>query len=307
MAPRYTLAEFLQAYPNDDVCLDWLLDFMYPSGVFCAKCNKVTKHHRCKPRKSYSCHYCGHHVHPTAGTIYHKSSTPLRYWFYAIFVMSNTRCGVSAKQLERELGVTYKTAWRMFKQIRSMLGDSDVHDLSPLGGVVEVDETRMGAKPRQYKDYPSKISKKTLVAGAVERGGRIRTRIIVADNGINMVGFVRDVVEPRSTVYTDEHGGYARLRQHGYLHKTVTHWAHEYVRGDVSTNTIEGFWGNFKTGFRGAYKHCGSEYLPSYLDEFAFRYNHRKSAVPMFQLFMAQHRQESWWTPYAERLQTPRV
>ena len=134
---RYTIRTFERQFPDDDTCLEWLKNYLYPHGVFCKTCQKITKHHKVVSRKSYSCDYCGHHVHPTAGTIYHKSSTPLRLWFHATFLMASTRCGISAKQLERELGVTYKTAWRMFKQIRSMLNSED----GPLTGKVEVDET----------------------------------------------------------------------------------------------------------------------------------------------------------------------
>ena len=135
---RYTLKDFEREFP-DDACLEWLKNYLYPDGIFCDTCNRITKHHKVASRRSYSCDYCGHHVHPTADTIYHKSSTPLRLWFYAIYLMASTRCGISAKQLERELGVTYKTAWRMFKQIRSMLSEN----ADPLTGKVEVDEIYM--------------------------------------------------------------------------------------------------------------------------------------------------------------------
>src|SRR6266536_3962640 len=141
---RYTFKDFEQQFPNDDACLDWLKDYLYPDGIFCKTCDKVTKHHRVASRRSYSCQFCGHHVHPTAGTIFHKSTTPLELWFYAIFIMSQTRCGISAKQLQRELGVTYKTAWRMFNQIRKLMGEETGH----LSGAVEADETYVGGKRR---------------------------------------------------------------------------------------------------------------------------------------------------------------
>ncbi|CAN5479349.1 hypothetical protein BH11ARM2_BH11ARM2_39390 [soil metagenome] len=133
---KYTIQDFLKDFPSDDICLDWLMDSLYPNGVHCADCGKVTKHHKVKSRKSYSCDVCGHHVHPTADTIYHKSSTPLTLWFYAVYLMSSSRCGISAKHLQRETGVTYKTAWRMFQQIRTMVYE----DVTPLEGEVEVDE-----------------------------------------------------------------------------------------------------------------------------------------------------------------------
>jgi transposase len=138
---KFTIKDFQKQFPNDDVCLEWLKENLYPEGIFCDTCQSVTKHHKIASRRSYSCQTCGHHVHPTADTIYHKSTTPLTSWFYAVYLMASTRCGISAKQLERELDVTYKTAWRMFKQIRSMLAEDD----ATLSNVVEVDETYYGA------------------------------------------------------------------------------------------------------------------------------------------------------------------
>src|SRR6266566_5194523 len=135
---KYTIRDFDRDFPNDDACLEWLKNYLYPDGMHCKHCDRVTKHHKVVSRRSYSCDNCGHHVHPTAHTIYHKSPTPLTTWFYAIYLMASTRCGISAKQIERETGVTYKTAWRMFKQIRSML-EEDI----PIGGKgcsVEMDE-----------------------------------------------------------------------------------------------------------------------------------------------------------------------
>src|SRR5688500_16466727 len=122
-------------FPSDDACLDWLRDFLYPAGIECKRCKRVTKHHRVASRRSYSCDVCGNHVHPTAGTIFHNSSTSLKTWFHAIYLMASTKGGVSAKHIERATGVTYKTAWRMFKQIRAMLFD----DGEKLPGPVEMD------------------------------------------------------------------------------------------------------------------------------------------------------------------------
>src|SRR3990170_7882422 len=121
---RYTIRDFDRDFPDDDACLEWLKNFLYPDGIYCEHCGRITKHHKVASRRSYSCDYCGHHVHPTAGTIYEKTTTPLTTWFYATYLMASTRCGISAKQIQRETGVTYKTAWRMCKQIRSMLGEN---------------------------------------------------------------------------------------------------------------------------------------------------------------------------------------
>jgi hypothetical protein len=120
---EYTKKDFDRTFPDDATCLEWLKRYLYPDGIFCKKCKRVTKHHRITSRPSYCCDYCGHHVHPTACTIFHRSSTRLTTWFYTVYRTASTRCGISAKQIERETGVTYKTAWRMVTRIRSMLAD----------------------------------------------------------------------------------------------------------------------------------------------------------------------------------------
>lgn len=138
---QYSLMEFMRQFRDDAACLDhlWRKSFS-PDGhsAECPKCERTRRFHRVKSRPSYSCDSCGHHLHPTAGTIFHKSSTSLHLWFYAMYLMASTRCGISAKQLEREIGVSYKTAWRMLNLIRTQLMEQDDE---PLSGDVEVDET----------------------------------------------------------------------------------------------------------------------------------------------------------------------
>jgi transposase len=165
-------AELYTQFPDDNACLEWLRIFRWPDGIPCAACGKVTPHYRVKDRPSYSCQSCGHHVHPTAGTIFHKSSTSLRMWFEAIFLMSATRCGISAKQLEREIRVTYKTAWRMFGLIRTLLADDD----TPLDGKVEVDETyfaKSATKRLGGGSRPGCSPGERTVLGMAERRGRV--------------------------------------------------------------------------------------------------------------------------------------
>ena len=134
---RYTFSEFDREFPDDGACLEWLRTHLYPEGIACPKCERVTPHYRVTNRPCYACEYCGHHEYPMKGTIFENSATLLRLWFHGFFLMSQTRCGISAKQLERELGVTYKTAWRMFNKIRSVLVEDDMR----LSGKVEMDET----------------------------------------------------------------------------------------------------------------------------------------------------------------------
>ena len=137
---KYAIADFNRNFPNEDACLEAVLAMVYPDGIVCRKCGVVRPHARITGRKAYACDYCGTHVYPLAGTIFEKSTTALKSWFYAMYLMGSTRCGISAKQLERELGVTYKTAWRMFTQIRKLMDEEG----GPLHGEVEVDETFVG-------------------------------------------------------------------------------------------------------------------------------------------------------------------
>src|SRR3990172_1266511 len=137
---KYTIKNFKAQFPNDDACLEWLVRNRWPEGITCAKCQRVTKHHKRSNRPLYMCDNCGTDVAPMAGTIMEHSSTPLTSWFHAMFLMASTRCGISAKQLEREIGVTYKTAWRMFRQIRSMLTENVILE----GSSVEADDTYVG-------------------------------------------------------------------------------------------------------------------------------------------------------------------
>jgi transposase len=288
---RFTKKHFDAMFPDDATCLDWLFLRFYPDAMpFCEKCGKKTKHHRVVSRPSYSCDYCGHHVHPTADTIFHKSSTALTTWFYAVYLMASTRCGISAKQIERETGVTYKTAWRMFKQIRSMLEEGN----NPLGGPrkgVEMDETYMGGKRKHGTGRPGLGDRvKTPVVGIVERKGRIKALVADDAKGSTLLGMVREHILPKSTVFTDEYLSYDGITHmdRGYLHKRINHSSKVYVMGETHTNTVEGFWSLVKNGIRGVYHAVGKGYLQTYLNEYSFRYNRRFDVQPMFLSFMHQ-------------------
>jgi transposase-like protein len=277
---RYTIRDFDRDFPDDATCLEWLRDYLYPTGIICKTCGKITKHHRVLSRPSYSCDVCGHHVHPTAGTIFHKSSTPLRLWFYAIYLMASTRCGISAKQIERETGVTYKTAWRMFRQIRRLLEE----DHGPLSGHVEVDETYVGGRRKGVGGRGA--AGKTVVVGLAQRQGKV---VAVTAKNVKMhtlLPIVQKHVLPSTNVYTDELSSYNHLQVHGYAHRRIHHSSGIYVSGDVHTNTIEGFWSLLKRGISGVYHAVSAKFLQSYLNEYSFRYNHRNDEQPMFTSFL---------------------
>lgn len=212
------MMDFDREFPDDAACLEWLKNRLYPNGIHCPKCNKVTKHHRVASRPSYACQFCGHHEHPMKGTIFEDSATSLKLWFHAIFLMASTRCGISAKQLERELGVTYKTAWRMFNRIRSLLEESDG---DPLKGKVEMDESLYGGKDKnkhknRRKGYDAHYQGKTTVFGMVERDGRVAARVVStpAKSG-DLLPEVGARVLPSTMIFTDEAYFYDPLANHG--------------------------------------------------------------------------------------------
>ncbi len=289
---RFPLKAFQKQFPDDAACLEWLKNHLYSDGIYCKNCERITKHHRVVSRPSYCCDNCGNHVHPTADTIFHKSPTPLTTWFYAIYLMSATRCGISAKQIERETGVTYKTAWRMFRQIRSMLDDEKAPPLGGTGRRVEMDETYVGGKRKGGTGRPMAGDKvKTAIVGIVERKGRVKALIADDVKGSTLLAMVREHVLPRSTVFTDElnvYDGIKHMPNMGYNHKRINHTSKVYVVGDTHTNTVEGFWSLVKNGLRGVYHSVGKGYLQTYLNEYSFRYNRRSDTQPMFLSFLQQ-------------------
>ncbi|HEX7168692.1 MAG TPA: IS1595 family transposase [Acidimicrobiales bacterium] len=296
---RYSLMEFMRDFPDDATCLEWLWTTRYaPDGetALCPRCEverPFKRYATSQQRQSWTCTACGHHLHPTAGTIFHKSSTSLHLWFYAMYLMTSTRCGISAKQLEREIGVTYKTAWRMFHLIRNELMAQDDDD--SLEGDVEMDEMYVGGRPRatQQREWDrlptpghrrsarAKWSeRKTAVFGMVERGGNVAAYVVPSRKQESLFPHVEARVLPESTVYTDEAPVYVGLVSKGYQHRRVHHAAKVYVEGDVHTNTIEGFWSLVKRGIGGTHHAVSAKYLQGYLNEYVWRYNHRGDSGP---------------------------
>lgn len=281
----YTITQFNREFPDDDACLEFMFQARWPEGVECAKCRRVTKHYRISGRRGYSCSGCGSYVFPTAGTIFHKSETPLRLWFYAMFLMASTRCGISAKQLQREIGVTYKTAWRMFHQIRKLMAD-DGSD-GPFSGEIEADETYMGGKRTGQGRGPAG---KTVAFGMVERGGRVTAQVVPNVKARTLLPIIwkRVPAHQGTPVYTDELGSYNLLAKLGYDHGRVNHSQDEYVSGKAHTNTLEGFWSLLKRGINGVYHSVSPKHLPAYIDEYAYRYSRRNDEAPLFESLLTQ-------------------
>jgi transposase len=287
---KYSLMEFMRQFPDDEACLDQLWrDGYSPDGehTYCPKCETVRSFKRydtSQQRQSYTCTACGHHIHPTAGTIFHKSSTSLQLWFYAIYLMSSTRCGISAKQVERELGVTYKTAWRMCKEIRTKLMEQGNEKM---GGTIEADETYVGGRRRgTRRGRPGADSHKVPVFGMAQRSGKVMAVTVPNAKGATLMPQVIERAIPASTIYTDEYRVYDRLTKLGFNHARINHSEKVYVSGDVHTNTIEGFWSLVKRGISGVYHNVSAKYLQGYLNEYAWRYNHRDNPKSLFSLLI---------------------
>jgi len=271
---RYSLMEFMREFPDDDTCLEWLWrnrcseDGEHAECPKCERARPFKKYATKQRRQSWTCTGCGHHLQPTAGTIFHGSSTSLQLWFYAIHLMTSTKCGLSAKHLERELGVTYKTAWRMLNKIRNELMAQDDVTLS---GEVEIDETYVGGRHRGQFGRPGRNSHKTAVLGMTQRG----VKVVPDAKARTLLPEVERHVEAGTQVYTDEWRAYGRLAGMGYPHRTIHHSHREYVRGRVYTSTVEGFFGNIKNGIARNYHGVSARWLHGYLNEYVWRYNHR--------------------------------
>lgn len=279
-----TIKEFNDRFPDEDSCLNHLMRTRFGERLTCFKCLKDATYYRTRGRRSFTCEHCGYQVYPTAGTPFESTRTPLRHWFYVMFLFCASRNGVAAKEVERQLGVTYKTAWRMCNLIRRYMGyvDGDF----PVGGpgkIVEADETFIGGK-----DTKEEGDDKAVVLGMVERGGDVVARHIQDRSARNIGPNVTKYVKPGSRLHTDDWTGYQVLTErHGYEVETVNHSAKEYVRGDVHTNSIEGFWANVKRGISGTYVWVSKKHLQSYLHEFEYRHNLRQTPYLMFDCLLA--------------------
>ena len=259
---------------------------MHFANVACTKCGMYDGFHKLPNRPAYQCQ-CGNQLYPLAGTPFHKSTTDLRTWFLAIFFMTNTRSGMSALQFQRISGVTYKTAWRIFKQVRLMMTDDEF----PLSGDVEVDEAYIHPNPAKNTRLAPKLPGKRfydseVIFGMVERGGRARIKHVKSSGTRVLLPEIQKNIEQTAVIYSDQHRSYKLLKRRGYVHEAINHSKQEYVVGHIHTQNVENFWSQFKRGIYGVYRHCNPRYLQHYANEYAFRYSNRKSDTPMFDLVL---------------------
>jgi transposase len=286
---KFTFKQFQAQYPDDEACLTKLMEINFGgTEIFCPACGVRAQFHMMSKRRAFACQECGHHVYPAAHTIFHKSRTKLTIWFFVMYLMTSTRHGVAAKEVQRQTGVTYKCAWRMCQELRKLMATAD--DTGSLHGHVEVDETVIGGTQGRA-DKKARGSNKTMVMGIVERGGRLRAGPIPDAKNTTLEPIVLANVEIGSRVSTDENRGYRWLSESGYRHETVTHSAGEYVRGDTHTNTLEGHWSLFQRAVRGTHVSISSKHLWKYVAEFSYRRNFRHSHEMMFTRLVASFSQ----------------
>lgn len=287
---KYTITEFKTAYPNDDACLDKIFQLRY-SNLVCPKCENDKPFQKVKDRRSYQCPCCGFQIYPTQGTIFEKTTTPLNYWFQAIYLQTTTRNGVAAKELERQLSICYKTALRMAHQIKKLMANKTYE---PLTGIVEIDETYVGGKMKNkhkkvraaaHENGTSHTDNKIGVMGFVSREGEIKMEVM--NDLKTFKERVKLNVKKDAIVITDSHNSYTGLDKTFKQHEVVNHTEGEYVRDIYHTNTVEGLWSQLKRTIKGTHIQVSQKHLQKYVDEVAFRYIHRHEQDTMFETVLS--------------------
>lgn len=291
---KYTINQFRKQYPNDDVCLDAIFELRYTKVPCCPQCSQQTTFKRVKDRRSYVCSDkdCQYQLYPTAGTVFEKTRTSLTDWFYVIYLMTSTRNGVSAKEIQRQLGVTYKCAWRMGHQIRKLMSVNDVI----LSGIIEADEVYIGGKSTfKHKKQRDAMNangtgaiNKTPIFTLLQRNGSIINKVLDKAEGATLKPIIAEFVEKDSTLITDGFGGYSGLKS-AYNHEIVNHDKDEYVKaGKIHTNTVEGYFSHLKRMIGGTHIHVSKKHLLKYANEHSFRYIHRDKGQEMFHIILNQ-------------------
>lgn len=280
MKPFKSILEFQNYFNTDEKCREFLEVQRWGDEPACVHCGSTNVCRFETDKKTFKCREkeCRKKFTVTVGTIYENTKIPLTKWFLATYILSVHSKGISSLQLATWLGITQKSAWFLNHRIREMLADKSPELLNE---IVEVDETYVGGKVSNKHVSKRKLYKqldnKTMVLGAVQRKGRVKTKVIPQTNSENIEKTISEFVEPNTRMLTDEHRAYNKLHEN-YQHERVNHRSKEYVRGDVHTNTIEGYWNVLKKQIHGIHHFVSPKHLQRYCDESAFRYNNRELA-----------------------------
>lgn len=272
---KYGLKQLRKDFPTDRACLEFAFDALHSRECSCGGQYRLVE-----GRKQFYCSKCRFQIAPLSGTIFEKSSTPLVLWWHALWVFSNAKSGISAKELERQLAVTYKTAWRILSQIRKALKQD-----GKLSGDVEMDTAYFGGRKNAGKNNENlseAMKAKSVVMGAIERGGKARLMIVPDSTAKTHGDFLAEVVDPRGTrLMTDNTNRLDKVAL-GFNRLTVDHSKGEYVKGDVYANTIDAFWSHIKRSVSGTHKVVSKKHLQEYLDAFVFHRNNAYSDKERF-------------------------
>ena len=272
---KYGLKQFRKDFPTERACLDFIFETLHTPECACGGSYALRD-----GRRQYQCSKCRFHIAPTANTLFHKSDTPLTLWFHALWVFSNAKSGVSAKEMERQLAVTYKTAWRMLHLIRKALKQE-----GKLKGDVEMDTAYFSGhfKSGKYNEKQKEaIAAKAVVMGAVQRGGNARLSIVPDAKAKTHGDFLNATIDPEGTRLLTDATRVLEKVAVGFNRHTVNHNIGEYVRGDVHANTIDAFWSHIKRSISGTHKVVSKKHLQEYLDAFVFLRNNRDNDKTRF-------------------------
>lgn len=272
------LPTLIEQFGSEDKCHEYLEELRWPEGVRCPRCPEATTISRIAARRQFECDSCGYQFSVRVGTVLQDSKLPLWKWFLAIYLMVQSKKGISANQLKRMVGVSYKTAWFLCHRIRAAMA-AGVEN--PLSGIVECDETYIGGSgsrgAKAAKGKRGHTGNKSMVVGALQRGGQVRLKVRTKADRATLHAFVEKHAGDAWAVYTDGHAAYKGIHRWERPHRTVNHRAGEYVRGQVHTNGIESVWSLLERSIIGAFHHVSAEHLPRYIDELEWRFNNRKN------------------------------
>lgn len=266
------LPKLIAQFGSEEKCRARLTELRWPDGVTCPRCESKSVS-TIAERDQYDCNACRYQFSVTAGTIFHDSHLSFSKWFLAIYLMTESKKGMSALQIKRTLDIAYQTAWYLCHRIRAAMRDINCELLR---GIVEVDETYVGGKTRHMgRGYKGN---KAIAIGAVQRAGKIRLQVITNANRATLHKFIADNTAPDTeAIYTDELIAYWGVGDADTRHESVCHGAEEWVRGDVHTNGIESVWSLLKRSIIGSYHQVSMKHLDAYLDELEHRFNNRKN------------------------------